>query len=138
MGCDLCIYVPDTGKDDCAMAYSSFHMIRIECAKKYMEINELDTDGLLGFEYDTMLDMIKSYLHTHDDEDGEILARFMEHCDCEGIYYTDECADNANFLTKYLDNYFKDDGDEFFICKVKSLRDTFKAAAEQDGVVIVY
>lgn len=140
MGCDLCVYVPAKEDHDCGMSYSTFNAVRLFVCVNYLnELGyDLDPESVGLGTYGKIQGMLK--IQAEKKDGGEFawtLYNWMNHCDCEGWYDMDECEDLAKALTHCLDRSGKEMG-EWMSERIEALRDTFKYAAENDGVVMVY
>ena len=138
MGCDLCVYVPAKEDHDCAMSYSTFDTIRVFVAADYLNEKgvEIDPESVGIGTYNRIVAQLKEY-RDKGDSHARILCDWLNHSDCEGSYWPNECEDIVTALTHYLERFEGKWEDNWFKDRIECLIDTFKYAAENDGIVEV-
>lgn len=138
MGCDLCVYVPPKEDHDSAMSYSTFDGIRVYIAALYLQEHKEDIDPYeVGIFKSTYLQgLLKKHMDKYESgiSFARVLYDWLDHSDCDGEYWEDECGDLAIVLEHYLP---KIPEDVYYKGFVENLIKTFKYAAENKGIVVV-
>lgn len=146
MGCDLCVYVPaDSGKD-CSMAYSTFNGVRTAIVYLYLKKMGIDDKikvgkdsefaHLFGITPVAEFNSVTEALESLGTEEGDSMALFWTHSDCDGSYYHEDCLNIANAIRKVLPMFDEDDENYEKSC-AESLADMFQYAGEVEGFVEV-
>ena len=142
MGCDLCVYLPDNGDHDCAMAYSSFNRLRNSIIALYLQKmgKEVElTDGedfnlMVGVTSMSLIKKVSKALEEIGTEEAYGLKVLWEHSDCDGNYWSDDCLSIGHAIKSIIDMFDEDDDDK---CWAEGLADMFIYAGEHDGIVEV-
>lgn len=138
MGCDLCVFVPAQEDHDSAMSYSTFDGLRAYIASLYLQEHKEDIEpNMVGiFNYSHLQDLLKKYMNEYESgiSFARVLYEWLNHSDCDGEYWYDECKDIAIVLEHYLPKFSED---VYYKGFVESLIETFKYAAENKGIVVV-
>ena len=142
MGCDLCVYVPKNGDEDCGMSYSTFNKVRTSIIQLYLEkmgvtVDIEDSEVLaysMGIISDTLWKRVSDALEGIDSPEAAGMLAFWNHSDCEGSYWTEDCKDIAKGIKMVLNMFDKDDEDRGW---AKTLMELFDAAGRNEGIVEV-
>lgn len=144
MGCDLCVYVPDNGEHDCAMAYSSFNRVRNNIVFAYLELmgkgDEVKVnDGeaftmMVGVTPESTFEKVSEALYKLNTAEAESLKVFWEHSDCDGSYWWEDCENIASAIRKVLPLLKQEEIDTG---QIEALLETFSRAVECEGFVEV-
>ena len=144
MGCDLCVYVPDNGRHDCAMSYSSFNRVRNNIVFAYLELmgkgDEVKVnDGeaftmMVGVTPESTFKKVSEALDKLNTAEAESLKVLWEHSDCDGSYWWEDCENIASAIRKVLP-LLKQEG--ISTAQIEGLLETFSRAVECEGFVEV-
>ena len=144
MGCDLCVYVPDNGEHDCAMAYSSFNRVRDKIVFAYLELmgkgDEVKVnDGeaftmMVGVTPESTFEKVSEALYKLNTEEADSLKVLWEHSDCDGTYWWEDCENIASAIRKVLPLLKQEEVDTG---QIEALLETFSRAVEVEGFVEV-
>lgn len=144
MGCDLCVYVPDNGEHDCAMAYSSFNRVRDNIVFAYLELmgkgDEVKVnDGeaftmMVGVTPESTFEKVSEALYKLNTEEADSLKVLWEHSDCDGTYWWEDCENIASAIRKVLPLLKQEEVDTG---QIEALLETFSRAVEVEGFVEV-
>lgn len=67
------------------------------------------------------------------------LKEFVDHSDCDGVFYTEGCGYIATAFETYLEHTeLHDDPDGELMNLMKDLARTFREAHEHDGVIHIF
>ena len=142
MGCDLCLYVPKNGDEDCGMSYSTFNRVRTSIIQLYLEKMEVEVDVeddevfplSMGIVSESLVDRVSNALAHIDSPEADSMRVFWVHSDCEGTYWTEDCKYIAEGIKMILNMFDKDDEDRGW---AKALMELFDAAGRNEGIVEV-
>ena len=142
MGCDLCVYIPKYGDEDCGMSYSTFNRVRASIIQLYLEkmgaVVEMDDKEAyaysLGIISDSLHKKVSQALVDVGSSEAEGMLTLWTHSDCDGTYWTEECKTIASGIKKILTMFDEDDEDKGW---AEALMQLFDAAGRNEGIVEV-
>jgi len=142
MGCDLCVYTPKFGDEDCGMAYSTFNRVRISIIQLYLMKMKVDVDVEDGEVLPLNMGIVPESLHKRvsdalssiNSPEASGMLEFWNHSDSDGIYWSEDCEHIAIGIKKILNMFDKDDDDKD---RAEALMNLFESAGRNMGIVVV-
>ena len=142
MGCDFCVYLPDDGKYDCGMAYSTFNRVRTSIVALYLQKHNVDVfmtdeeDYGLTFAVvsQSLMEKVSDALDNMCTDEANSLKVVWEHSDCDGSYWSEDCVNIGAAIKSVLKMFDEEDPDKE---RAEALAEMFCYAGEKQGIVEV-